>query len=98
LVFGRTTTGFVGGDRSKQIWISRTKEGKATSQGGITGGPFIGKSWVEADKLCNQWPKKHHGRKVCFPVFRNPDGTFENKDEYFGLLDYGLTRFSVLDK
>jgi adenylate cyclase len=96
LVFGRTVTGFAGHSK-KQFWITRAKDGKATLRGGVSGGSWEGTSWLEGDKLCNQWPERHGGRKICFPVFRNPEDSPEKKDEYMGKLDFGISLFSPVD-
>jgi len=97
LVFGRTVTGFNRWYPKKQFWITRTKDGKATFRGGVSGGSYEGTSWIEGNKLCNQWPERHSGRKICFPVFWNPEGSPEKKDEYMARLDYGLSLFSPVD-
>lgn len=42
-------------------------------------GSDIGKWWIEGDMLCSKWKLFDDS---CFPVFRNPDGTPEGKDEF----------------
>ena len=106
LVFDQTVTGFdiISG---KQWWIKRTEDGKATYRGpkGFVKGEVsdveetsdIGKSWVEGNRLCNQWANLYEGLEDCFPIFDNPEGTYEKKDEYIGVAVYGFVSFSVVD-
>ena len=54
-----------------------------------------GKSWVEGDALCNQWDKAIGGLTYCMDVFRNPQGTPEEKNEYVILTDYGIFGCSI---
>ena len=53
-----------------------------------------GKSWIEGDLLCSQWETVYEGLKYCAPVFRNPEGTHEMKDEYVKITDFGIIPFS----
>jgi len=106
LVFDQTVTGFdiISG---KQWWIKRTEDGKATYRGpkGFVKGEVsdveetsdIGKSWVEGNRLCNQWANLYGGLEDCFPIFYNPEGMYEKKDEYIGVAVYGFVSFSVVD-
>ena len=95
LFFGRKMTGFF---RKKQWWIDRTKDGEATYRFGskLLG---IGKSWVEGDELCNQWQEKklYDGLKYCMNVFRNPEGTPEEKNDYFSVTDWRIYPNSLED-
>jgi len=106
LVFAQTVTGFdiVSG---KQWWIKRNKDGKATYRGpkGYVKGKVsdveetsdTGKSWVEGDRLSNQWANLYGGLEDCFPIYDNPEGTHEKKDEYIGVAVYGFVPFSLVD-
>ena len=106
LVLDQTVTGFdiVSG---KQWWIKRTENGKATYRGpkGYVKGNVAdveetsdtGKSWVEGNRLSNQWANLYGGLEDCFPVYNNPEGTSENKDEYIGVTVYGFVPFSIVD-
>jgi tetratricopeptide (TPR) repeat protein len=106
LVFDQTVTGFdiVSG---KQWWIKRNKDGKATYRGpnGYVKGKVsdveetsdTGQSWVEGDRLCNQWANLYGGLEDCFPIYDNPEGTPEKRDEYIGVAVYGFVPFSVVD-
>jgi tetratricopeptide (TPR) repeat protein len=104
LIFDQTVTGFdiVSG---KQWWIKRNKDGKATYHGpkGYTKGKVAdveetsdtGKSWVDGNRLCNQWANLYGGLEDCFPIYNNPEGMSEKKDEYIGVAVYGFVPFSV---
>ena len=97
LFFGRK---IIGSDlRTDQTWwIERTKDGRATYSGTEgTEGSDSGKSWVEDDMLCDQWENLFGGLKECWPIFRNPEGSHENQDEYLGVPGYGIYPFSVKD-
>jgi tetratricopeptide (TPR) repeat protein len=106
LVFAQTVTGFdiVSG---KQWWIKRNKDGKATYRGpkGYVKGKVsdveetsdTGKSWVEGDRLSSQWANLYGGLEDCFPIYDNPEGTHEKKDEYIGVAVYGFVPFSLVD-
>lgn len=94
LVFGRQFTGF--DFKTEEEWsIKRTKDGKASYRRGEVSD--TGKSWIEDDRLCNQWQNLYGGYRDCAPVFRNPEGTSENKDEYIGISAYGFVPFSLVD-
>ena len=88
-----------------QWWIERAKDGKASYRGPrgyVKGKPSVeisdaGKSWIEGDRLCNQWENLYGGYRDCFPVFKNPEGTPEKKDEYIGTASYGPVTFSPAD-
>ena len=93
-IFGRTISGFdvCGG---KEWSIERTEDGEATiRRDNITD---TGKSWIDGDKLCNQWENLYGGYKDCRRVYVNPEGTKEKKDQYIGTAVYGLVPFSVED-
>ena len=106
LVFAQTVTGFdiVSG---KQWWIKRTEDGKATYRGpkGYVKGKVAdveetsdtGKSWVEGNRLYNQWANLYGGLVDCFPIYYNPEGMPEKKDEYIGVAVYGFVPFSIVD-
>lgn len=89
LVFGRKTIGMKG-------LFERTNDGQAFYRGLITGSDS-GRSWVENDLLCDQWQKLYNGHKICYPVFSNPDGRSEDKNEYIYVTDFGIYTFSAID-
>ncbi|MHC4459142.1 MAG: hypothetical protein ACYS0I_19040 [Planctomycetota bacterium] len=91
LFFGRK----VGGSNmitGKKWRVERSKEGKATIRDGDDSD--TGKSWIEEDMLCDQWDE---GLKDCWVVYRNPEGTPDNNDEYLGAPGYGIYPFSQVE-
>jgi TolB-like protein/Flp pilus assembly protein TadD len=97
LFFGHTLT-LIGISRKQQYWIDRTKDGDATFR---LGSKLLGsgKSWVEGDELCNQWQeqKLYEGLKYCMNVFRNPEGTPDEKNDYFLVTDWRIYPSSLED-
>jgi len=94
LFFGRK----VGGSNmttGKPWWIERSQEGKSTVLDGDNSD--TGKSWIEDDMLCDQWDKLYESLKDCWVVYRNPEGTPENNDEYIGAPGYGVYPFSLVE-
>ncbi len=92
LVFGKTVTGF--DFKTEEEWsIKRTKEGIALYRRGEVSD--TGKSWIEEDRLCNQWQNLYGGYRDCAPVFRNPEGLSQKKEEYIGISAYGFVPFSM---
>ena len=93
-IFGRTISGFdiCGG---KEWSIERTEDGEATIRRDKIAD--TGKSWIDGDKLCNQWETLYGGYKDCRRVYVNPEGTKDKKDQYIGTAVYGLVPFSVED-
>ena len=89
LVFGRKIIGLEG-------MIERSNDGRLIYRGFITGSDQ-GQSWIENDLLCDQWQERYGGHKICYPVFRNPEGNPENKDEYLYITDLKIFPFSTLD-
>jgi tetratricopeptide (TPR) repeat protein len=86
LFFGKKMVGHAG----KRQWrIERAQDGEAKFW---YGSKFLGsgKSWVEGDDLCNQWEKVFGGVKYCMDAYRNPEGTPEQKNDYFLITDYGM--------
>jgi len=90
--FGRKVNGFTPGS-GKQWLVERSRDGKAT----FRDGDIIdsGKSWIEEDMLCDQWDNFYEGLKDCWVVYRNPEGTPENYDEYLGAPGYGIYPFTL---
>jgi TolB-like protein/class 3 adenylate cyclase/Flp pilus assembly protein TadD len=89
LVFGRKIVGMEG-------WFERSSAGSTIYRGLITGSDK-GQSWIEDDLLCDQWQERYGGNKICYPVFRNSEGTPENKDEYLYITDLDIFPFSPID-
>jgi len=83
------------GRKARGIWgksqwvINRPKDGDATYWWGskIIGN---GKSWVEGDVLCDQWRDRYGGLSYCGDIYRNPQGTPQEKNEYVIIDDRGI--------
>ncbi len=60
-----------------------------------------GKKWIEGEMQCTQWQKRVGrllgGLKICGPVYRNPEGTPENKDEFLQIIECAIFPFSPLE-
>jgi TolB-like protein len=95
LSFGRTVAG-VDLWSGEKWWVDRTKEGE-TNFRGLYPGLTTGTSWIEGDMLCHQWQVHSGKRKYCGPVFRNPEGTPETKNEYLLITYIGIYPFSPVD-
>jgi adenylate cyclase len=89
LVFGRKIIGLEG-------WFERSHDGSANYRGFITGSDQ-GQSWIENDLLCDQWQERYGGHKICYPVFRNPEGSPDHKDQYLYITDLKVFPFSTMD-
>ena len=94
LFFGRKVSGFT--LTSEKKWqVERSKDGKATIRNGDDSD--TGKSWIEEDMLCDQWDNLFEGLKDCWVVYRNPEGTPDNNDQYLGTPGYGIYPFSLVE-
>ena len=89
--FGQKVSGFAL-DTGKQWWIERSEDGKAAIRDGDVADS--GKSWIEEDVLCDQWDHLYESLRDCWDIYRNPEGTPENNDEYLGSPGYGIYLFS----
>jgi hypothetical protein len=95
LFFGRKVTGFKLAS-GKQWWVERSRDGKATIRDGDDSD--TGKSWIEADMLCDRWDNLYESLKDCWVVYHNPEGTPEKNDEYLGAPGYpGPYPFSLVE-
>ena len=92
--FGRKVGGF-NMVSEKPWWIKRSMDGKATIRDAKDSD--TGKSWIEEDMLCDQWNSLYESLRDCWVVYRNPEGTSENSDEYLGAPGYGLYPFSLVE-
>ena len=93
LIFGHTQTVLWYG----RNWsIKRTMDGRADF---ILDSKVIysGRSWIEGDMLCNKWEKRFEGLKYYLSVFRNPEGTRQEKNEYITITDWHIQGFSIED-
>jgi len=93
LFFGHTQTGLWYG---RKVSIKRTMDGRADL---ILDSKVIssGRSWIEGDMLCNKWEKRYEGLKHYLTVFRNPEGTPQEKSEYILIADWGIQGVSIED-
>ena len=94
LMFGKKRSGF-SLYSGKEWWRETTKEGKLTHKSGDRF--YRGKEWIEGDMLCTQYQKRFKGMTIYGTIFRNPEGTAENQDEYLLLTDAFLSPFSMVD-
>lgn len=94
LFFGRKVTGFNLG-AEKQWWVERDEEGVASIRDGDN--TDTGNSWIEEDMICDKWDHLYEGLKDCWVVYRNPEGTPMEKDEYLGAPGYGIYPFSLVE-
>ena len=53
---------------------------------------------IKGDLLCYQWQELLDGHMYCGPVFLNPKGTPEGKDEYLYATDLDVIFFSLVTK
>ena len=58
----------------------------------------VGKSRIEGDMLCEKWNTRFDGLEYCGTVFRNPEGFFDNKDEYVYVTDFGICWLSPYER
>ncbi len=56
-----------------------------------------GESWIEDNRLCDRWPDSDKDLAWCALIFRNPDGSFEFRNQYFMVTDTGPHPFSPVD-
>jgi adenylate cyclase len=95
LTLGKTMTGYYPWNE-RQEWIDRTADGKAVARGGKSGEIVLdqGRSFIEGDILFDQWEKRTTGLKIGGPVYRNPEGTPDRKDEYLMFTDFAFLPMS----
>jgi hypothetical protein len=93
LVTGRTQilVGFAGGGWTQKFG----QDGKVTYQG--FGMKDTGKFWIEDDQCCVTYDKMMVGLPLCVDLYRNPSGTFEKKNEYIQVNDFGMYPVSYVD-
>jgi adenylate cyclase len=87
LLFGRKITG-TAMSTGKQIWWEWAKSGEFK----VDWGAFqeMGKSWVEGDVFFIQFEKLFSGLPYGNIIYRNPDGSLENKNQYLMVSDIGV--------
>jgi adenylate cyclase len=70
-----------------------SKDGKVAFRSGYA--LVTGRAWVERDRLCLNFPTTYKNRKRCTYLFRNPQGTAEEQNEYVLLGTVQIFEFSI---
>jgi tetratricopeptide (TPR) repeat protein len=98
LFFGSTTTGqdFTIFGWTGQWSIDCRKNGEFIYNGPAPIRSDIGKTRIEGNTMCMRFQKNFGGIEFGMTVFRNPGGTYEDKDEYFMYSDLGRIIFSLV--
>jgi TolB-like protein/Flp pilus assembly protein TadD len=93
LVVGKTQilAGFAGGGWTQKF----NKDGTIVYEG--YGMHDTGVYRIEGDQCCTTYKKILAGLPLCDDLYRNPDGTFEKKDEYIKVNDFGMYPISYVD-
>ena len=93
MVFGRTETGLLSG----ATWtIKFEKDGNAVWDG--YGFKDKGKWWVEGDQLCQIWTNFFgEGLTLFSDIYRNPEGTLEEINQYIRITDFNMFAASYID-
>ena len=93
-LFGSKITG-IHIANAQQWWVDRRQNGETTMGGSGPTPADTGMSRVEGDLLCTQFQKTIWGLEYCSAVFRNHRGTYERKDEYLMVNDWGFSTWSI---
>ena len=80
----------------RQWWIDADQNGEIRWRGSRRISSDTGKMRIEGDLMCLQYKDLNRGHESCNTIFRNPKGTFEEKNEYVSCTDYGFAPFSVV--
>jgi adenylate cyclase len=94
LIFGSKITGFHIAN-AQQWWVDRRQNGETTMGGSGPTPADTGMSRVEGNLLCTRFQKSLWGLEYCSAVFKNPKGTYERKDEYLMVNDWGFSTWSI---
>ncbi len=88
-----------------RVWIGRNQNygkvfGQWTDDSGAVAYRQFGRKWegkvsVEGDNLCYQIPALLLSRKFCGTVYRNPDGSPEERNEYVSVDVFDVHHFSL---
>jgi len=73
----------------------RDKDGNLETPNPYGGEPLRGKSWIEADELCDQYDMLFDGTKYCMDIYKNQDDQVDSKCKYLASTDFFLIPFSV---
>jgi hypothetical protein len=90
LIFGKTMEGI----KYDMPWSLITNK-NGVSEYTLFFNFYKGKSWVEGDTLCRQFPLLYDGLKYCSEIYKNPEGDSATYSEYLLLTDFWLLPFSV---
>jgi len=76
------------------IW-SRSENGNLESPNPSGGFPLKGKSWIEADAICDQYDLLFDGIKYCADIYRISESDEDADNEYLFLADFNLFPVSI---
>jgi Tfp pilus assembly protein PilF len=99
LLWGRRIEGSaIRDDRPHDFSLKIGADGRWQLDHAFFGEPMsiTGNGWVEGDTWCYQSEDYSFGRAHCAPVYRNPGGSPEEKDEYVVVWRASLYYFSVV--
>jgi TolB-like protein/cytochrome c-type biogenesis protein CcmH/NrfG len=92
LLFGKTWIGR-SVDPPKLFVQKPTEDGQVNYT--VRSRKLKGTASVEGDMLCYRFPETLMGRKLCGPVYKNPDGTPDDRNEYVAADVFDVHYFSV---
>lgn len=92
ITYGRTWVGHDAGNRGSFIQ-EFDDDGNVAFKGSSS--LLTGRASVEGGMLCIQFPSRNLGQKQCSYLFRNPEGTPENQNEYVMVADTVILNFSI---
>jgi TolB-like protein/class 3 adenylate cyclase len=92
LLFGKIQLGTIAGI---EISSYRSDTGELELNIPMFGISDNGKSWIEGDMVCNQYNMTYDGVKFCADVYANPDGNFDQKNQYLLVSDAIIFPFSI---
>ncbi len=75
--------------------VRRTTEGAATFS--TFWGSDSGKSWIEGDRLCSQFPNMNIGRKTCDDIYYEPEDQGVSIGDYLAVGPTGVRRFGMAE-
>jgi len=97
LVYNRTMIGiYPWSERKEQVY--RTRDGNAVIREGENGEIELDKgiTIIENDQIFDQWQNRTKGLKIGGPVYRNPEGSPEQFNQYLFFTDFGFWPMSPL--
>lgn len=99
LLFGKTASGFYPWS-GQQEWIDRDWSGKATIRSGKKANTTVdnGKSTIEGNVIIDSWQSRWKGTKIGSPVYQNPAGSTDTKDQYILFTDFGFWPIAIEER